>query len=106
MYVVEGNRLVLKPTETEFSMMELVIDNVEILKDGIGNGKRCKAGQDIGKTVKTDICKENFIHLAVRQRHNETLPDPDYKYIDPSIFLDKFSPISKWIQECLDYEFR
>ena len=105
-YVKDGNRLILKPTETEFSSMEIVIDNVEKLEEGVGNGERCKAGQDVGKTVKTGICKDSFIHLAIRQRHNETLPDADYKYIDPSMFLDKFSPISKWIQECMDYEFR
>ena len=106
MYVKKGNRIVLKPTETEFSSMEMVIDNIEILKDNIDDGKRCKAGQDIGKTTKTDICKDNFVHFAVRKAQNGTLPDNEYQYTDPSHFLDKFSPLSKWIQECMDYEFR
>ncbi|WAR20774.1 hypothetical protein MAR_014748 [Mya arenaria] len=50
---------------------------------------------------------KNYIHVSVRQSQGHAiLPDADYDYTDPSLFLDRLVPIPKWIQECNDHEFR
>ena len=96
--------MVLQPTDNEFDALEVVIENFKPLDDV--DGKRFKAGDAIGEGIETKVCKDNFFHLSVRKAQNDSDPDVVHQYTDPSPFLDKITPLSKWIQECNDYEFR
>ena len=96
--------MVIQPTDPQFNGTEIVIENIKPVKNIDGN--RYKPGEHIGNASRIDLCKQNFIHLSVRETQVEDEPDSEYQYMDPSVFLDDLNPVSMWVQECMDYEFR
>ena len=104
LHVDGGTRVVIKPTEKQFEGTEIILENINPVSEA--DGKRFSPGDEIGSASKIDLCGDNFIHLSVRETKNGTFPDDEFDYIDPSGLLDDFNPLSKWVQECMDYEFR
>ncbi|XP_062572081.1 uncharacterized protein LOC134234050 [Saccostrea cucullata] len=101
----ENNRVVILPTDEDFIEFEIVIEGI-IPKSSISSeGEFLSAGKDvIGKADKSP-CDYNSIHVSVRKRSTEKMSDSDYKYIDPSPFLDHLLPTPEWIWECKDYTY-
>lgn len=105
LHVQNDNKVIVQPTDPEFLLMEIVIENIN--PDYGLNGMQVKSGDKIGKASRAPKCQANFIHVSVRQAEAHTLPsEADYEYTDPSPFLDRLVPVPKWIQECNDHEFR
>ena len=97
-------KVVLQPTDPQFNGTEVVIENIIPVSNV--DGRRFKSGEHIGDASTIELCEQNFIHLSVRETQVEEAPDRNYQYMDPSVFLDDLNPVSKWVQECMDYEFR
>lgn len=103
-HIKDGGKVVIQPTDPEFMVLEIVIENIE--PDGKYDNKNVKAGDKIGRAGKARKCDPNSIHVSVRQAQEKEVPDADYDYTDPGPFLDRLVPVPKWIQECNDHEFR
>lgn len=105
-----NNGVLIQATDPEFAVLEIIIENIDPKEKLIE--KSVKAGEKIGKAIRGIPCApssgENlyFIHVSVRQVRDDSVPDADYDYTDPSPFLDRLVPVPKWIQECNDHEFR
>lgn len=97
-YKVSDSRVMIKPSDPDFMMYEIIIDNVGknigVVSSG---GSYIESGKKIGKALRSK-CRPNFIHVAVRKAGTAD-------YIDPSHFLDRIVPRPKWIPECNDKSF-
>lgn len=98
--------MLIKPTDDAMSKFEIILENA------IGNatigpgGVFVEAGVQIGEASRSK-CEPNFVHVSVREATTDTSEsDEEYKYIDPSKFLDRLMPTPEWILECNDFYFR
>ncbi|KAK3083736.1 hypothetical protein FSP39_002337 [Pinctada imbricata] len=98
-YKKSDQQVLIKPSDPDFMMYEIIIDNVGknigVVSTG---GSYIESGKEIGKALRSQ-CSPNFIHVAIRKAGTTD-------YVDPSQFLDRLVPVPQWIEECNDHFFK
>ncbi|XP_013400530.1 uncharacterized protein LOC106166499 [Lingula anatina] len=93
--------VLIAPYDRGLRRFEIIISNIEpIRKISNSYSTVISAGDEIGKAL-TSRCDPNFIHVAMRKKPKISKPsDADYKYIDPTPYIDKIVPVPRWVPVC------
>ena len=100
----QDGEVLIKPDALPYLTFEILIANVEPTENIKENEVYLRKGGLIGH-ARASRCQPNSIHLAVRKKKSAPKKDEEYKYVDPTVYLDRLMPKPKWIQECSDYKF-
>ena len=96
----KDDELLIKSVDSGFMMFEIIVANI---KPNVTNGTFVQAGDNLGFGKKANSeCTDKYIHLAVRKHEGQS----QYKYIDPSVYVDHIDVTPKWIQECKEFTFK